>query len=71
MMNILLNINGSHAINYSYRRCKMDPLWNTLIVAGVEEEEKNNKETSTPFIGVITQKVCFIVVRIYLFSSRG
>ncbi|KAJ1373206.1 hypothetical protein KIN20_035555 [Parelaphostrongylus tenuis] len=35
---------------------RMNPLWNTLVVAGIEDEEKNNKETSTPFIGVITQK---------------
>lgn len=35
----------------------MNPIWNTLIVAGIEDEEKNNKETSSPFIGVITQKV--------------
>ncbi|EPB76463.1 hypothetical protein ANCCEY_04447 [Ancylostoma ceylanicum] len=39
-----------------YSRTRMNPLWNTLIVAGVEDEEKNNKETSNPFIGVITQK---------------
>ncbi|CAD6190978.1 unnamed protein product [Caenorhabditis auriculariae] len=45
------------------RRCKMNPLWNTLIVAGIEEEEKNNKETSTPFIGVITQKGCAYQVK--------
>ncbi|KAK6054660.1 peptidase, T1 family [Cooperia oncophora] len=38
------------------RRTRMNPLWNTLVVAGVEDEEKNNKETSVPFIGVITQK---------------
>ncbi|KJH46214.1 peptidase, T1 family [Dictyocaulus viviparus] len=38
------------------RRTRMNPLWNTLVVAGVEDEEKNNKETSIPFIGVITQK---------------
>ncbi|XGW23533.1 hypothetical protein V3C99_005622, partial [Haemonchus contortus] len=38
------------------RRTRMNPLWNTLVVAGVEDEEKNNKESSTPFIGVITQK---------------
>ncbi|CAB3407231.1 unnamed protein product [Caenorhabditis bovis] len=45
------------------RRCKMNPLWNTLVVAGVEEEEKNNKETSTPFIGIITQKGCAYQVK--------
>ncbi|CAI4220688.1 unnamed protein product [Auanema sp. JU1783] len=38
------------------KRCKMNPVWNTLIVAGIEEEEKNNTETATPFIGVITQR---------------
>lgn len=38
------------------RRTRMNPIWNTLIVAGIEDEEKNNKETSSPFIGVITQK---------------
>ena len=36
----------------------MDPLWNTLVVAGIEQEEKNNKNSSTAFIGIITQRVC-------------
>ncbi|CAJ0568953.1 unnamed protein product, partial [Mesorhabditis spiculigera] len=34
------------------RRTNMDPLWNTLLVAGVEEDFENKE----PFIGVITQK---------------
>uniref|UniRef100_A0A1I7XP16 tRNA-dihydrouridine(16/17) synthase [NAD(P)(+)] n=1 Tax=Heterorhabditis bacteriophora TaxID=37862 RepID=A0A1I7XP16_HETBA len=46
------------------RRCKMNPLWNTLIVAGIEEEEKHSTEMSTPFIGVITQKVLTIYIYI-------
>lgn len=45
------------------RRSRMNPIWNTLVVAGIEEEEKNNKESKTPFIGVITQKGCAYQVK--------
>ncbi|CAD5207288.1 unnamed protein product [Bursaphelenchus okinawaensis] len=37
-----------------YRRTKMDPLWNTLIVAGMNPEPTYDE--LAPFIGVITQR---------------
>ncbi|CAD5211579.1 unnamed protein product [Bursaphelenchus xylophilus] len=37
-----------------YRRSKMDPLWNTLIVAGMNPEPTYDE--LAPFIGVITQR---------------
>jgi len=38
-----------------YRRCKMNPMWNTLIVCGMQPEQFDHTKLS-PFIGVITPK---------------
>uniref|UniRef100_A0A1I7ZK73 Proteasome subunit beta n=1 Tax=Steinernema glaseri TaxID=37863 RepID=A0A1I7ZK73_9BILA len=38
-----------------YRRTKMNPLWNTLIIAGMQPEPLDY-DTLKPFIGVITQR---------------
>ncbi|KAI1724736.1 proteasome subunit domain-containing protein [Ditylenchus destructor] len=38
-----------------FRRTKMNPLWNTLIVSGMQPDS-DNSEMKVPFIGVVTQR---------------
>lgn len=43
-----------------YRRTRMNPIWNTLIVGGLQKENDEMK----PFIGVITQRLAFVSINI-------
>ena len=47
-----------------FRRSRMNPLWNNLIVAGIETESDNK-----PFIGVITQRGVAYTVNFQCFPA--
>ena len=47
-----------------FRRSRMNPLWNNLIVAGIETESDNK-----PFIGVITQRGVAYTVNFQFFPA--